>query len=42
MIRNSVDFPQPDGPSSVRNSPSAISSEIDFRTWIDPNAFEIA
>src|SRR5690348_12550327 len=27
MMRISVDLPQPDGPSSVRNSPSLTSSE---------------
>src|SRR5690349_3302560 len=27
IIRSTVDFPLPDGPTSTRNSPSAISSE---------------
>ena len=35
-MRSRVDLPQPDGPSSVRNSPSAISSEMSFRTSTAP------
>src|SRR3954463_10115803 len=29
-IRNSVDFPQPDGPTRIMNSPSATSMETSF------------
>jgi hypothetical protein len=36
MILSSVDFPQPDGPSSVRNSPSAMSSETPRSTATAP------
>src|SRR5215216_2570028 len=41
MMRISVDFPQPDGPTSVRNSPSRIERSIPFRTLVSPNAFEM-
>src|SRR3954470_7677840 len=41
MMRISVDFPQPDGPTSVRNSPSRIERSIPSRTLVSPNAFEM-
>src|SRR5215217_7196010 len=41
MMRISVDFPQPDGPTSVRNSPSRIERSIPCRTLVSPNAFEM-
>ncbi len=30
IIRSRVDFPEPDGPTRIMNSPSAISSETSF------------
>src|SRR5882672_6758311 len=39
MIRSSVDFPQPDGPTSTRNSPSAMASSISCSTCTLPKAF---
>src|SRR5215467_14226427 len=30
IIRNSVDFPQPEGPTRIMNSPSATSMETSF------------
>src|SRR5215217_696954 len=36
MVRSSVDFPQPDGPTNTTNSPSAISRSIPLRTSVDP------
>ena len=30
IIRSSVDFPHPDGPTRIMNSPSAMSSETSF------------
>src|SRR5436305_11424640 len=37
IVRNSVVLPQPDGPSSVKNSPSAISSETSSTARTVPN-----
>src|SRR5690349_7649388 len=39
MIRSSVDLPQPEAPTSVRNSPSAMSRSIPVRTSTLPNDF---
>ena len=41
MIRRRVDFPQPDGPSSDRNSPSCTASETSRRICVLPKDFEI-
>src|SRR5438045_5115695 len=38
-IRRSVDLPQPDGPTSTRNSPSWISSETSSTAVTVPNDF---
>ena len=37
-IRSSVDLPQPEGPTSTMNSPSAMSSEIPCRTRVLPKS----
>ena len=39
MMRISVDFPQPDGPTSVRNSPSATARSMPPSTGVAPNDF---
>jgi hypothetical protein len=31
---SSVDLPEPDGPMSARNSPRAMSTDKDCRTWM--------
>ena len=36
IIRSSVDFPQPDGPTRATNSPSSISSEMPWMTSTAP------
>ena len=33
IIRSAVDLPQPDGPTSTRNSPSATSSDSLCTAW---------
>ena len=38
-MRSSVDLPQPDGPTSTQNSPSAISMSTPRITGVDPNRF---
>src|SRR5690242_13792648 len=38
-MRNSVDFPQPDGPSRTRNSPSAMRQSMPWITCISPYDF---
>ena len=38
IIRNAVDFPQPDGPTRIMNSPSPISRSIDF-TASNPSGY---
>src|SRR5687767_8622913 len=38
MMRRSVVFPQPEGPSSETNSPSRISSDTSFSAWKEPNS----
>ena len=35
-MRSSVDLPHPDGPTSTVNSPSAISNEIPWMTFVLP------
>ncbi len=35
-MRRSVDFPQPDGPTMTRNSPSATSIETPWMTSVPP------
>jgi hypothetical protein len=39
MMRSSVDFPQPDGPTSTRNSPSGMASSMSCSTCTLPKAF---
>src|SRR5262245_15372314 len=36
IIRRSVDLPQPDGPTSTQNSPSAIAMSTPRMTCVDP------
>ena len=36
IMRSSVDFPQPEGPTRTRNSPSAISSEMSSTATTPP------
>ncbi len=36
MQLSSVDLPQPEGPSSTMNSPSATSMLSCFSTWTEP------
>src|ERR1700756_6019805 len=38
-IRNSVDLPQPDGPTSTTNAPSSIGTVTPCRTSNPPNDF---
>src|SRR5579864_3023855 len=38
-IRSSVDLPQPDGPTSTRNSPSLISNVMPWMTLVAPKFF---
>ena len=33
IIRSAVDLPQPDGPTSTRNSPSSMSSDRSWMAW---------
>src|SRR5450432_2514241 len=39
IMRNSVDLPQPDGPTSTQNSPSAIDTSTPRMMWVEPNHF---
>ncbi|MCY1242261.1 hypothetical protein D9M72_552130 [compost metagenome] len=39
-IRRSVDLPQPDGPTSVTNSPSSIFTETPWMTEAAPYCFK--
>ena len=41
MMPSSVDLPQPEGPSSTRNSPWRASRSIFLRTWTAPKLFSI-
>jgi hypothetical protein len=36
IMRNSVDFPQPEGPSSTVNAPSGMASETPFTASTPP------
>jgi hypothetical protein len=36
IMRNSVDFPQPDGPSSTVNAPSGMASDMPFTASTPP------
>jgi hypothetical protein len=38
-MRNSVDLPQPDGPTSTTNSPSPMSTSTPWITSVAPKAF---
>ena len=40
-IRSSVDLPQPDGPTSTTNSPSSMSNQIPWITFVAPNDFSM-
>src|SRR6478735_2350131 len=40
-IRSSVDLPQPDGPTSTMNSPSWMSNEMPWMTFVLPKAFSM-
>ena len=37
IIRSSVDLPQPEGPTSTQNSPSAIAMSTPRMTCVEPN-----
>ena len=37
-IRSSVDLPQPEGPTSTMNSPSAMSKLMPWMTFVEPKA----
>src|SRR5215475_10147012 len=39
IMRSSVDLPQPDGPTSTQNSPSAIAMSTPWTTSVLPNDF---
>jgi hypothetical protein len=39
IIRRSVDFPQPEGPTKITNSPSAIDRSTPLMTCTSPNHF---
>src|SRR5512140_3361092 len=41
-IRSSVDLPHPDGPTSTMNSPSWMSNEIPWMTFVLPNDFSMS
>src|SRR5262245_20793151 len=36
IMRNSVDFPQPDGPTSTQNSPSSTATSTPCSTSVEP------
>ena len=38
-MRSSVDLPQPDGPTSTTNSPSAMSKLMPWMTFVLPKDF---
>jgi hypothetical protein len=38
-MRNNVDLPQPDGPTSTQNSPSAMSMDTPLMMWVWPKYF---
>src|SRR3954452_197683 len=39
IMRSSVDFPQPDGPTRIMNSPSAMSRLTSFTAWYPSGYF---
>ena len=39
IMRSSVDLPQPDGPTSTVNEPSAMSMSTPCRTAVSPKFF---
>src|SRR3954468_19986346 len=41
-MRNSVDLPQPDGPTSTMNSPAWMSNEKPSMTFVLPNDFSMS
>ena len=41
-MRSSVDLPQPDGPTSTMNSPSAMSKLMPWITFVTPNDFSMS
>jgi hypothetical protein len=41
IMRNMVDFPQPDGPTRVRNSPPTMASETPRRIAVPAKLFTI-
>src|SRR4051812_45416789 len=42
IMRSSVDLPQPEGPTSTQNSPSAMSTFTPCTTWVEPNDLRTA
>src|ERR1700741_4391280 len=42
IMRSSVDLPQPDGPTSTQNSPSAIDTSTPCTTSVEPNDLRTA
>src|SRR6185295_15742855 len=42
IMRSSVDLPQPDGPTSTQNSPSAIETSTPCTTSVEPNDLRTA
>ena len=41
MMRNSVDFPQPEGPTKITNSPSSTDRSMPCSTSVEPKVFLI-
>src|SRR4051812_19068582 len=41
-MRSSVLLPQPEGPTSTQNSPSAIDTSTPCTTWVEPNDLRTA
>jgi hypothetical protein len=39
IMRSRVDLPQPEGPTSTQNSPSAMSIETPLMMWVWPKYF---
>ena len=39
IMRNRVDLPQPDGPTSTTNSPSSMEISTPWITGVEPNTF---
>ena len=40
-MRSSVDLPQPEGPTSTMNSPSAMSKPMPWMTFVLPKDFSM-